>query len=141
MIQNRSKFSSIELEPFFCDIVDRTMGELWGDESSVNRAYQPRERGCFSRTVFASDVFALDLGSVVQSLRCNSSGILLVVRPGCKLCVSFCQDQRHFRYFPEEDEGGQAEPDDGEQADVMNQLVDFEVCVEQGKDCIEFDQL
>ena len=103
------------------------MGELWGDESSVTRAYQPRVRGCFS-----------NLGSVVQSLRCNSSGILLVVRPGCKLCVSICQDRA---CFPEEDEGGQAEPDDGEQADVMNQLVDFEVRVEQGKDCIEFDQI
>ena len=117
------------------------MAVLWGDESSVP-LYQPRVRGCFS-----------NLGSVVQSLRCNSSGILLVVRPGCKLCVSICQDQKHFRFFPEEDEGGQAEPDpeedeggqaepdDGEQADVMKQLVDFEVRVEQGKDCIEFDQI
>ena len=122
------------------------MGELWRDESSVNHAYQPRERVCVSRTVLVSDIFALDLGSVVQSLRFNSSRMLPVVRSGFKCIFEFCQDRGAFSEGVLADEGIQAEPDEDDQEDVMNQLVDFRVRVEQvrgeqRKDCIEFDQV
>ena len=117
------------------------MGELWRDESSVNRAYQPRERVCVSRTVFVSEVFALDLGSIVQSLRFNSSWMLPDVRSGFKCIFEYCQDRGAFSEGVLADEGIQAEPDEDDQEAVMNQLVDFRVRVEQGKDCIEFDQV
>ena len=77
---------------------------------SVTRAYQPR----------------VNLGSVVQALRCNSSSTLPVVRHGSE--CAFCVQSRI-----------ESEPDEGGQPDVMNQLVAFEVRVEQGKDCFEFE--
>ena len=113
----------------FCDIVDRTMGELWGDESSVT-LYQPRVRGCFS-----------NLGSVVQSLRFNSSRMLPVVRSGFGCSFEFAQDRGAFPEGVLADEGIQAEPDEDDQEEVMNQLVDFKIRVEQGKECIEFDEV
>ena len=81
-------------------------------ESSVTRAIQPR----------------VNLGSVIQALRCNSSSTLPVVRHGSECFFLLSQNRVPF---PEPDEGGQP--------DVMNQLVAFEVCVEQGKDCFEFE--
>ena len=84
------------------------MGERWGDESSVNR-----------------QVFAWGLGSVVQSLRFNSSRMLPVVRSGFKCIFEFCQDRSAFPEGVLADEGIQAEPDEDDQEDVMNQLVDF----------------
>ena len=87
------------------------MGDLSIYASSFTRASQP----------------CVHLGSVVQALRCNSSSTLPVVRHGSE-CF-FLISQRRVS-FPEPDEGGQP--------DVMNQLVAFEVRVEQGKDCVDF---
>ena len=92
-------------------IGDSTMGDLSISASFFTRASQPR----------------VHLGSVVQALRCNSSSTLPVVRHGSE-CF-FLISQRRVS-FPEPDEGGQP--------DVMNQLVAFEVRVEQGKDCVDF---
>ena len=100
------------------------MGERWGDESSVNR-----------------QVFAWGLGSVVQSLRFNSSRMLPVVRSGFGCSFEFAQDRGAFPEGVLADEGIQAEPDEDDQEEVMNQLVDFKIRVEQGKECIEFDEV
>ena len=48
------------------------------------------------------------------------------MRLGCECIFAICQERAPF---PEEDEGGRAEPDEGGPADVMNRLVDFEVRV------------
>ena len=79
-------------------------------ESSVTRAIQPR----------------VNLGSVIQALRCNSSSTLPVVRHGSK-CFFLIQSHDD----DDDNEGGQP--------DVMNQLVGFAVSVKQGKDCFEFE--
>ena len=92
-------------------IGDSTMGDLSISASSFTRASQPCGH----------------LGSVVQALRCNSSSTLPVVRHGSECFFLISQNRVSF---PEPDEGGQP--------DVMNQLVAFEVRVEQGKDCVDF---
>ena len=86
------------------------MGDLSIYASSVTRAYQPR----------------VNLGSVVQALRCNSSSTLPVVRHGSK-CFFLIQSHDD----DDNNEGGQP--------NVMNQLVGFAVSVKQGKDCFEFE--
>ena len=90
------------------DIVDSMMGELSISGSSGIRAYPTRVNLC----------------SVIQSLRCNSSRLLPVVRPG-PVCIFVIRQDRIP--FPRPDE-----------ADVMNQLVAFEITHGQSKDCIEF---
>ena len=90
------------------------MGDLSTRASAVTRALQP----------------CVNLGSVVQALRDNSSSTLLAVRHGSE-CYFLIRQNRVP--FPEPDEGGQR--------DVMNQLVAFEVRIQQGKDVVEFEQV
>ena len=87
------------------------MGDLSIYASSVTRAFQP----------------CVNIGSVVEALRCNSSSTLPVVRHGSECFFLISQNRVPF-----------PEPDEGRQPDVMNQLVAFEVRVEQGKDCVDF---
>ena len=90
------------------DIVDSMMGELSISGSSVTRAYPTRVNLC----------------SVIKSLRCNSSRLLPVVRPG-PVCIFVIRQDRIL--FPKPDK-----------ADVMNQLVAYEITHGESKDCIEF---
>ena len=96
MIQNRSKISSIELERLFCDIVDRTMGELW----SRNRGWV---HGWGTRVT---------IGSVVQALRCNSSSTLPVVRYGSE-CFFLIQSD----FFPVDDDDDDDDDNDDDDDD------------------------
>ena len=84
------------------------MGGLRISGSSVTRAYPTRVYLC----------------SVIQALRCNSSRLLPVVRPG-PVCIFVIRQDRIL--FPKPDK-----------ADVMNQLVACEITHGQSKDCIEF---
>ena len=90
------------------------MGDLSTRASAVTRALQP----------------CVNLGSVVQALRDNSSSTLLAVRHGSECYFLIRQNRVPF-----------PEPDEGRQRDVMNQLVAFEVRIQQGKDVVEFEQV
>ena len=90
----------------------KTMGDLSTYASSVTRAFQ-------------SDV---NLGSVVQALCRNSSSTSLAVRHGSDWFFALV---RHLCL----------EPDASGQPDVMNQVVPFEVSIEEGNSKVAFEHV
>ena len=99
------------------------MGDLSISASSVTRDVQ----------LLGADHGSRNLDSVVQALRCNSASTLLgcfAVRPGSDWFFAF---HRVNQYLEPEDVGGRP--------DVMNQVVRFEVGIEDGTYEVVFEHI
>ena len=99
------------------------MGDLSISASAVTRDVQ----------LLGADHGSRNLDSVVKALRCNSASTMLgcfAVRPGSDWFFAF---HRVNQYLEPEDVGGRP--------DVMNQVVRFEVGIEDGTYEVEFDHI
>ena len=76
--------------------------------------------------MLGADDGSLHLGSVVHALRCNSERKLLAVRPGSDWAFAFDRFLRSAHSFFRDWEPEHGPPD------AMNQVVPFEVSVEEG---------
>ena len=121
------KFRSIELEHFVCDICtrrripalgDSTMGDLSTCASSGIRPFQAR----------------VNLGSVVQALRCNSQSTLLAVRDGSNWSFVLDRFLSSAQSFPGEREWIYP-------PDVMNQVVPIDVHNEERTSMVAFKHI